>query len=114
MSTFIRRDISPLLRELRNFLLGRKHTNALRFENGLAARTQPPPSLPEGPNHKVYSNYYALRDARREVVSPMDITSIKSIGKRSSCHFRVGEDVGRYYHFTLLPSHPSERMQPLV
>ncbi|XP_055549900.1 NADH dehydrogenase [ubiquinone] 1 alpha subcomplex subunit 7-like isoform X2 [Wyeomyia smithii] len=83
MSTFIRRDISPLLRELRNFLLGRKHTNALRFENGLAARTQPPPSLPEGPNHKVYSNYYALRDARREVVSPMDITSIKSIGKRT-------------------------------
>ncbi|XP_053695106.1 NADH dehydrogenase [ubiquinone] 1 alpha subcomplex subunit 7-like [Sabethes cyaneus] len=74
MSKLAHRDISPMLQKLRNFLLGREHTNALRFEDGLAARTQEAPNLPEGPHHRIFSNYYALRDARRELAPPTRVT----------------------------------------
>jgi NADH dehydrogenase (ubiquinone) 1 alpha subcomplex subunit 7 len=73
------RDVSPLLQKLRNFLLGREHNSALRFEEGLSARTQPPPNLPEGPAHLLAENYYYSRDGRREVKPPAILADLGRI-----------------------------------
>uniref|UniRef100_A0A1A9W2A1 NADH dehydrogenase [ubiquinone] 1 alpha subcomplex subunit 7 n=1 Tax=Glossina brevipalpis TaxID=37001 RepID=A0A1A9W2A1_9MUSC len=78
-----RRDIAPFLQRLRAFLLGREHTLALRFEDGLADRTQPPPDVPGGPAHILSANYYCARDPRRDVEPPIDLVQQKllSAGK---------------------------------
>ncbi|XP_056636020.1 NADH dehydrogenase [ubiquinone] 1 alpha subcomplex subunit 7-like [Diorhabda sublineata] len=70
-------DVNPFLQTIREFLLGRKHTLALRFQDILATRSPPPPVLPDGPAHKLHSNYYFKRDARREV-SPPEVIAPKA------------------------------------
>ncbi|XP_004518425.1 NADH dehydrogenase [ubiquinone] 1 alpha subcomplex subunit 7 [Ceratitis capitata] len=68
-----RRDVATLIQRLRAFLLGREHTLALRFEDGVAERTQPPPEVPGGPAHLIAANFYYKRDPRREVQPPIDV-----------------------------------------
>lgn len=68
-------DVNPFLQKVRDFLLGRKHTLALRFQEQLATRSPPPPVLPDGPAHILSANYYFSRDARREVSPPEVVAS---------------------------------------
>ncbi|XP_017773875.1 PREDICTED: NADH dehydrogenase [ubiquinone] 1 alpha subcomplex subunit 7-like [Nicrophorus vespilloides] len=75
------RDINPMLQMIRNFLLGRKHTLAVRFEHEVASRSPPQPILPDGPSHRLNTNYYCWRDARREVAPPLDLAAQKQIGE---------------------------------
>ena len=77
------RDVSPLVQILRNILLGRKHTKALRFSPEMSTRSPPPPVLPDGPSHKLFNNYYSNRDARREVAPPLVISGQLQIDEGS-------------------------------
>lgn len=47
-----------------------------RFQDALSTRSPPLPILPDGPAHKLNSNYYFTRDARREVAPPEQIAPI--------------------------------------
>ncbi|KAB7498973.1 hypothetical protein Anas_11008 [Armadillidium nasatum] len=74
-------DVSPFLQRVRSFLLGREHTSYLRFPERIAARTQPPPSLPGGCNDKLANNYYFTRDGRR-LVQPDETVLVNSATKK--------------------------------
>ena len=73
MSGVVSREVSPFLQRMRSFLLGRDPVNPLRFQKECAPRPGPEPNLVEGPSHKLSSNYYFTRDARREVELPKTI-----------------------------------------
>lgn len=80
------RDVSPILQMFRNFLLGRKFTQNLRFPQDCASRSPPLPELPDGPAHKLSANYYYSRDARREVTPPEIVaTGQKQISSEKQC-----------------------------
>ncbi|KAK2713666.1 NADH dehydrogenase [ubiquinone] 1 alpha subcomplex subunit 7-like [Artemia franciscana] len=85
MSKVTPRDVSPLIQKFRNFLLGRELVSTLRFEGkNIAARTQPPPSIPGGPNHKISHNYYYARDCRGEMAQPQLISGGQNSGLLTS------------------------------
>ncbi|CAG9858818.1 unnamed protein product [Phyllotreta striolata] len=93
-------DVNPFFQRIREFLLGRKHTLALRFQDTIAARTQPAPALPDGPAHKLAANYYFTRDARREVGPPEIVApKPKEIGAGDKTESLKRITPGNVYHW---------------
>ena len=81
MSGQVPREVSNILQKFRTLLFsGRKFQTHLRHEGiTQVPRTQPPPNIPGGVNHKLRDNYYYNRDARRTSVPPEVIYVNKSL-----------------------------------
>ncbi|CAL7938750.1 unnamed protein product [Xylocopa violacea] len=69
------RSIAPLIKMLSDVCRGKPGKDSLRFADELAARTQPMPTVPDGPYHKTSKVYYYTRDARRLVQPPIEVYS---------------------------------------
>ncbi len=79
--SFVPRDISKMLQMFRQALFsGRVYQTNLRHEDiSLAKRTQPLPNIAGGVSHKLNSNYYYNRDARRTSSPPELIQTVKTL-----------------------------------
>lgn len=109
MSRVPHREVGPLVAKIREFFLGRKHKNNLRFQDVLSPRPGPEAALPDGPSHKLAFNYYYTRDARREVAPPnllMDSTKkVEAIeagagGEKPVAPVKKSKTPGRVYDLT--------------
>jgi NADH dehydrogenase (ubiquinone) 1 alpha subcomplex subunit 7 len=101
------RDVGPFLATIRAFLLGRWHTNNLRFQPMMAARPGPDANLPEGVSHKLSANYYFTRDGRREVTPAAVLADCTKATKAivsgegaTVATVKVSKTPGAVYHYS--------------
>lgn len=86
------RDINNILKLFRNFLLGRTHNTAHRFEDKVSPRNYPPLHPESFQTKKLSSNFYYQKNSRLEVDKPIIIKGKNQIIDRrpidtSSRHF---------------------------
>ncbi|XP_022199932.1 NADH dehydrogenase [ubiquinone] 1 alpha subcomplex subunit 7 [Nilaparvata lugens] len=88
------RSVTPFLHYLRSFFAGREAKDSLRHHLwDSQPRTQPPPSLPDGINHKLSKNYYYSRDGRRE--AKPDLVLIENSSKKLISKQSANESQGK-------------------
>ena len=70
-----RREVHPVIRLFRDYLLGRKYKTNLRFADEMSPRPGPQPILPEEAFLTISSNQYHKRDVRRRLAPPLSLSS---------------------------------------
>jgi hypothetical protein len=72
------RHLTLPLRKFRDYMLGRKYINNLRFyEYDMVPKSQPQPNLPPGPHDQLSGVPYYARDARNFKASENYISDVK-------------------------------------